>query len=181
MITTTKPDTVSFGTKGQVVIPSRLRKEFEIEEGTRAVVQATPEGILLKPITAPTIRPDGSLLQKRGYDRETGLLYLPNEDYPEIHNSPSLDDAISARDRLLEVVQDFPFAKPHHRSAWLSGLLTCLARHAIFHRSDGDFPAGNLAHPRQGLHQFGLAITLYTRDTQDFSSTNIEADSMQRL
>ena len=42
---------VNFGTKGQVVIPSRLRKEFEIESGTRATVVATPDGILLRPIT----------------------------------------------------------------------------------------------------------------------------------
>jgi AbrB family looped-hinge helix DNA binding protein len=51
MIAALKIDTVNFGTKGQVVIPSRLRKEFEIEVGTRATVVATPEGILLKPIT----------------------------------------------------------------------------------------------------------------------------------
>jgi AbrB family looped-hinge helix DNA binding protein len=49
-------DTVNFGTKGQVVIPRRLRKEFEIEEGTRATVVSTPEGILLKPITRAYIR-----------------------------------------------------------------------------------------------------------------------------
>lgn len=34
-----------------MVIPRRLRKEFEIEEGTKATVMSTPEGILLKPIT----------------------------------------------------------------------------------------------------------------------------------
>jgi len=51
MIATLKLDTVSFGTKGQVVIPRRLRKEFEIENGTKATVVSTPEGILLKPIT----------------------------------------------------------------------------------------------------------------------------------
>jgi AbrB family looped-hinge helix DNA binding protein len=56
MITTLKPETVNFGTKGQVVIPRRLRKEFEIEEGTRATVVATPEGILLKPITRAYIK-----------------------------------------------------------------------------------------------------------------------------
>lgn len=57
MITTpVNTETVSFGTKGQVVIPSRLRKEFEIEEGTRAVVLSTPEGILLKPVTAALIK-----------------------------------------------------------------------------------------------------------------------------
>ena len=56
MIATLKLDTVNFGTKGQVVIPRRLRKEFEIEEGTKATVVSTPEGILLKPITRSYIR-----------------------------------------------------------------------------------------------------------------------------
>ena len=56
MIATQKTETVNFGTKGQVVIPRRLRREFEIEEGTKATVQATPEGILLKPITRAYIR-----------------------------------------------------------------------------------------------------------------------------
>jgi AbrB family looped-hinge helix DNA binding protein len=43
--------TVTFTVKGQVVIPRKFRKEFEIEEGTKAAVIATPEGILLRPIT----------------------------------------------------------------------------------------------------------------------------------
>ncbi|MGD0744402.1 MAG: AbrB/MazE/SpoVT family DNA-binding domain-containing protein [Verrucomicrobiota bacterium] len=52
----TKPETVYFSIKGQVVIPRRLRREFEIEDGTRATVVATPEGILLKPITRTYIK-----------------------------------------------------------------------------------------------------------------------------
>jgi len=56
MIATHKAETVNFGTKGQVVIPRRLRREFEIEEGTKATVWATPEGILLKPITRAYIK-----------------------------------------------------------------------------------------------------------------------------
>ncbi len=46
-----KTNVVTFTTKGQVVIPSRIRKEFEIRTGTRAAVISTPEGILLKPVT----------------------------------------------------------------------------------------------------------------------------------
>ena len=56
MISTLKLETVSFGTKGQVVIPRRLRREFEIENGTKATVVATPEGILLNPITRTSIQ-----------------------------------------------------------------------------------------------------------------------------
>jgi AbrB family looped-hinge helix DNA binding protein len=51
----TKKDTVCFSTKGQVVIPRRLREEFEIEEGTRAYVLSTPQGILIKPLTTKHI------------------------------------------------------------------------------------------------------------------------------
>jgi AbrB family looped-hinge helix DNA binding protein len=56
MMATSKSNTVSFGTKGQVVIPRRLRREFEIEDGTKATVVSTPEGILLKPITRTYIK-----------------------------------------------------------------------------------------------------------------------------
>jgi len=64
MSMTEKPETVRFTTKGQVVIPLRLRKQFEIEDGTRAVVQATAEGILLKPVTAALIRRGRGILKR---------------------------------------------------------------------------------------------------------------------
>ena len=56
MKTATKTDTDRFSVKGQIVIPRWLRKEFEIEEGTRAHVQSTPQGILIQPVTAKHIR-----------------------------------------------------------------------------------------------------------------------------
>ena len=59
-----KLETVSFTTKGQVVIPLRLRKQFEIVEGTKAVVQATPDGILLKPVTAALIKRGRGILKR---------------------------------------------------------------------------------------------------------------------
>lgn len=67
MKTISRAHTVSFTTKGQVVIPSVLRKEFQIEDGTKAVLTATSEGILLKPVTAYTIgRMHGILKRKPG-------------------------------------------------------------------------------------------------------------------
>lgn len=51
-----REETAQFSVKGQIVIPSRLRKEYEIKNGTRARVLATSEGILIKPITRELVR-----------------------------------------------------------------------------------------------------------------------------
>ena len=65
MKTTIRNDAVLFSVKGQVVIPRWLRKEYQIEEGTRAVVQATSEGILLKPVTKVRIQRLRGILKRK--------------------------------------------------------------------------------------------------------------------
>jgi len=65
MADTTNREIVSFTVKGQVVIPRRIRREFEIENGTMAVVQTTPEGILLKPITGAAIKRARGVLKRK--------------------------------------------------------------------------------------------------------------------
>ena len=69
MSTATKSDSVWFTTKGQVVIPAWLRKQFQIEDGTKAIVEATPEGILLKPVTAVTIQRLRGILKRKPGDK----------------------------------------------------------------------------------------------------------------
>lgn len=56
MKTTARTDTIHFSVKGQVVIPSWLRKQFDIEPGTRAQVYAESGHIVVKPITAKYIK-----------------------------------------------------------------------------------------------------------------------------
>jgi AbrB family looped-hinge helix DNA binding protein len=65
MRATLKADAVWFTTKGQVVIPAWLRKQFQIEDGTKAMVEATADGILLKPVTAVNIRRLRGLLKRK--------------------------------------------------------------------------------------------------------------------
>ena len=65
---TPKTDTIHFSVKGQVVIPGWLRKEFDIEEGTRAFVYQDGDAIVLKPITPKHIR------NLRGSLKGTGAL-----------------------------------------------------------------------------------------------------------
>ena len=74
MTTATKSDTIYFSVKGQVVIPRWLRKEFEIEEGTRAYVQSTPQGILITPVTRTYIK------SLRGSLKGSGVMKALRED-----------------------------------------------------------------------------------------------------
>jgi bifunctional DNA-binding transcriptional regulator/antitoxin component of YhaV-PrlF toxin-antitoxin module len=69
-----KTDTIHFSVKGQVVIPGWLRKEFDIEDGTRAFVYQDGDSIVLKPITPKHIR------RLRGSLKGTGVLKALMED-----------------------------------------------------------------------------------------------------
>ena len=65
MRTSAAANTIRFTTKGQVVIPLRLRQQFHIEEGTRAIVTATEDGILLQPVTRHAIRRLRGILKRK--------------------------------------------------------------------------------------------------------------------
>ena len=80
-------DTVWFTTKGQVVIPVRLRKQFHIENGTRAIVTPTPEGILLQPVTRHAIdRLRGILKRKPGGEPLAGEWAEHKREEQELEN-----------------------------------------------------------------------------------------------
>lgn len=59
-----RPETIFFSVKGQVVIPRRIRREFEIENGTRALVYVDGDRIVLKPMTAKHVRAVRGLLRQ---------------------------------------------------------------------------------------------------------------------
>ncbi len=83
---------------------------------------------LLGVVSQPTTRPDGSILSEPGYDPATGLVLAPHGqvDLPAAH--PTREDALRARDALLDVVADFHFSGDEHRSAWLALVLTLTGR-----------------------------------------------------
>jgi hypothetical protein len=82
-------------------------------------------------VDCPVIRPDGTILDRPGYDPATALLLESQATFPPIPDNPSREDAVAARDQLLDVVADFPFQGDIHRAAWLAALLTPLARFAF--------------------------------------------------
>lgn len=86
---------------------------------------------LIGVVSSPTVRPDGTVLQRPGYDPATQLLYAPNARFVDVLDEPTLEDAQGAASALLELVSDFPFATDNDRSAWLASLLTLVGRAAI--------------------------------------------------
>jgi len=99
-----------------------------------AAVDARGEWADIRPLCGvsdtPVLRSDGTVWQRPGYDDRTGVLFEADQTFPPIHPELNIDDAIVALDELLEVVCDFQFSSPEHRSAWLAALLTPLARFA---------------------------------------------------
>jgi hypothetical protein len=79
----------------------------------------------------PVLRPDGTILDRPGYDPDSGLLIELAGEPLGLPESPARADALGAVAQLLEVVHDFPFASPCHQAAWLAALLTPLARFAF--------------------------------------------------
>ena len=83
-------------------------------------------------IQAPTLRPDGSILDQPGYDPSTGLLFDPaGVTFPSIPMKPGRDDAIVALGKLKALVRHFPFVNDADQSVALSGFLTVLIRRSL--------------------------------------------------
>lgn len=125
----------------QVVVEKEVEGEIEIEptRPPRWLLEAVHlrgwYGGHVRPlvgvIAAPTIRPDGSILQAPGYDDVTGLLYRPSTKFPAVPERPSRDDARKAIGELLEVIADFPFVDDADRSAWVCLLLSMIGRPCV--------------------------------------------------
>src|SRR5262249_31988298 len=83
-------------------------------------------------ITAPTLRPDGTILARMGWDSETGLLLLgPLPTMPRIADEPTQDKARKAIAILDSLLTEFPFVDRGSRSAALSALITPVVRGAL--------------------------------------------------
>jgi AbrB family looped-hinge helix DNA binding protein len=70
-------------TKGQIVIPSKIRRKFNIKKGTKLYIEEKGDELILKPVTAEYFRKiagilstkgklSKSLLEERSRDREKG-------------------------------------------------------------------------------------------------------------
>lgn len=115
-------------------------KKFFVADPPLIAIKALRElglGILSFPIlhgvvTAPTMRADGSILMKPGYDRATSLLFEPRGvAFPRIPERPTRADASQALAILKELLSGFPFVMGYDESVALSAILTACVRRSL--------------------------------------------------
>lgn len=137
--------------------------------------------VLAGVIQAPTLRSDGSILQNPGYDAETGLFYNPGKTlFSPIPHSPSFEEAIAAKDRLLSLLSEFPFEDEEDKAVALSGILTALARKSIRTAPLHGFTAPKMATGKSLLADvIGLIATGNTNCV--ISQADSEAEEEKRL
>ena len=84
-------------------------------------------------ITAPTLRPDGTILDRPGYDPATQLWYRPDSRLvlPPLSADPTREQAEQALALLTDLLVGFPFETGVYRSVALAAILTTVLRGAF--------------------------------------------------
>lgn len=132
-------------------------------------------------IQAPTLRPDGSILEIPGYDKATGLFFNPgNTQFKSIKPNPTKDDALSAIKLLLHIIKEFPFENEESRSVAISGILTALIRRSIPTAPLHGFTAPKMANGKSLLADV-IGLIANGKDNSVISQAESEAEEKKRL
>lgn len=84
-------------------------------------------------VEAPTVTPEGRLIDRPGYDIDTGLFcaYGDIHGYARPPETPTKADALRALATLQSLFDSFPFVEDSDRSAMLAGVLTAMLRRML--------------------------------------------------
>jgi len=96
----------------------------------------------------PVIRPDGTVMNKPGYDSATNLYYYPSPKLivPPIPDKPSDSDIKAAIELALEPLADFPFDTEASQANAVATMFTPILRPMM----DGPVPLALFDKPQQG-------------------------------
>jgi hypothetical protein len=98
-------------------------------------------------INTPTLRPDGSLIELRGFDKATGLWLEPDSNM-KIHlpKRSTKKEAIKALELLSDLLKECAFNSELDRAVALAGILTVVSRGGFTHA-----PAFFFTAPKAGM------------------------------
>jgi len=72
-MSTDDPEITTVTSKGQITIPSRLRKQFGLEKGTKLMVVPTDYGLILKKIELPSVEEFQQRVEERAETVELSM------------------------------------------------------------------------------------------------------------
>lgn len=81
------PEVTTVTSKGQITIPSRLREEFGLEQGTKLMVVPTEYGLVLKKIDLPSVEEFQQRVEGRA-----GAVELSMDDMDRLVHEARSDD-----------------------------------------------------------------------------------------
>jgi len=87
-MSTDNPEVTTVTSKGQITIPSRLRKQFGLEKGTKLMVVPTDYGLVLKKLELPSVEE----FQQRVEERAETVDLSPEEINQLVHDARSADE-----------------------------------------------------------------------------------------
>lgn len=79
-------------------------------------------------VSTPTMRRDGSILSKQGFDRQSGILFESDERWPAMPEHPTKKDAQNAVAKVRKLLSTFPFVSDVDCSAAIALMLTAIIR-----------------------------------------------------
>jgi hypothetical protein len=137
--------------------------------------------ILVGIINTPTLREDGSILDNPGYDENSGMLFIPGDcDFEKIPEYPTYEDALVAKDLLLNLIKDFPFEDEVSKSVSITAILTALIRKSIPTAPLFGFTAPKMASGKSLLADVAALITT-GKPNSVIAQADSEAEEKKRI
>ena len=132
-------------------------------------------------INTPTLRYDGSILDKQGYDEFSGLLLVSNEfDFEKIPENPTPQEIEEAKNIILRIFKDFPFENEASLSVALAAVLTALIRKSIPTAPLFGFSAPVMSSGKSLLADI-VSLVLTGRPNGVISLTDSETEERKRI
>jgi hypothetical protein len=111
-------------------------------------------------ITAPTLRPDGSIFDSPGYDLSTGLFYVSNDPTPpRVPIAPTMAEVHKAFAELWKPFSLFPYDSDQSRGVMLAAILTAATRGTVSPAPGFGFDAPTAGSGKSLLAKCLMALT----------------------
>lgn len=87
-MTSDEPEVTTVTSKGQITIPSNLREQFGLEQGTKLMVVPTEYGLVLKKVDLPSVEE----FQQRVEERAKAVNLSPGDISKFVHEARGDDE-----------------------------------------------------------------------------------------